>query len=256
MDEETENTSDMEETENASDSSHTFGSALDHMLEKSSTPDDMPGPGRVEHLETIAGNGAPMSAEQLDEQLPDILYPPDDLLEAVAEWMSVDPQALRQGDVQGFGGSGSTGDSGGGDDSDDDGSGGAPGDDMPEPTANDNKTNNEKRRLLESNVRLEAENKGLELDDETADQLTDLRQHAPEVYETMLHNLVENADDTPIDEERGTAGGAGGNPTLRQLCEQAQDKGIERGSGLLDYIDDQGYEGDYDPSIARDVYGA
>lgn len=240
--------------EGGSSGPQTFGAALEAMLQKASTPEDMPGPGRMDHLETIASNGAPMSAEELNSQLPDILYPSDDLLEAVAEWMSVDPEKLRQGDVKGFGGSNSGSSDGDSSDdaSDDDGEG--DGSEMPEPTPNDGDPDDEKRRLLESNVRLEAQNEGLDVDDETLEELVELRLHAPKVYETTLHDLASKTDDDPIDQERGRTGGAGGNPIFRQLCQQAKDNGIPRGKELCDYVDEQGYEGDFDPSVARDVY--
>jgi hypothetical protein len=225
----------------------TFGDNLEAILDDVSVPEGMPGMTRREHLEAVA-EGSETSADELDSLIKDggLVYPTDAIVEAVADWMQVDPENLRKGEVQGFDPGGKMPDVGSdGDDSESDGddSGGGDGE-TPSPTEN------AERELIEENIQLRAANAGVDLDDDTVDDLIELRDHNARLYQRTLDRHLQSTptensdDDAPIDEEQGKVGGTPSDgATLRHLCEQAHEEGIGRGAPLLDYVEGEGYSG-------------
>ena len=221
--------------------------------------------GRMAHLETIA-EGTDWSAEQLQSALQDgtLVYPTDDLVVSVAEWMSVDPESLRAGEVKGFGGSGSTDDGegeepepeGGGESEEEDGG-------MPNPTANADEVPEDFRRQLAAyreKVTVH-ECKDLGLEEEQTEDLVEVRKRDEKAYEMLVGileelDLTENAagGDGSLGTERGRAGAAETKGTLRQLCAQAKEEGVRRGAPLINYVEEKGYEGNFDSEVAKEVY--
>lgn len=254
-----------------------FGERLSKVIDKATTPGGMPGPDRATHVEAIA-DLAGLSAEQLSQRLDDgsIKYPSDDLLEAVAEWMSNDDRTitvdqLRRGEVKLGGEMGGKSGDGGSDEPDTpspeptDASMTAP----QAPTAPGGETVDSSAAVEEAEKwrRQWAKEKldGVSLSRQHRQRLLDIAERSPEDFKAAVAGVESAAQRpapsdadrqprNPIGNEAGAVGSGSDHGQLRSLVERAHDGDISRGADLVSFLRDEGYTGPVKSDIVDDVY--
>lgn len=225
-------------------------------------------PGRMQVKEQLA-DAVGMSVEEFDNQVlgGDLVFPPDDVIEGLADAMGVEEGALRRGAVEGMSAGDDSASEGG-----DGGEADEPSDEPPLPAPSGEGEEQEMTESCETceGLRRELAEKTVasdfpEADGDRRERLVNLRARDADAYTELVEMAGDVSGPAPTESDEQTNGeeiGTPGSPStdgadgqLRELAEQAAEKDIERGKPLAKWLNKRGIGYDeIDDAVIDDAY--